>query len=457
MKVSIILAAGEGTRMNSSMPKVVHSIAGKPILSYVVDICKSNHIDKNIAIIGHKSEIIKEKLGHENLCFIEQPMGDDVPYGTGFAVQQAMDEFNDDDLVIVLTGDTPLFKKETLGNFINFAEKNDQEACIMTAIVSNPTGYGRIIRGDDSFIKKIVEEKDANVKEQAVDEVNTGIFAFKGSTLKKYLKELDTDNAQGELYLTDIIHFIVNDGGKVGGFVIQDEEEMLGINSRVQLAQSEQVMRRRINDKHMANGVTLLHPESTMIDSEVEIGPDTTIYPGAVLQGKTVVGRGCTIYGTSRLVDSTIGNNCIIDNSLIEESQVGNEVNIGPNAHLRPNSNIGNNVRIGNFVEVKNSNIGDGTKAAHLAYIGDADIGSEVNIGCGVIFVNYNGVEKLRSVIKDRAFIGSNTNIVAPITVGANAYIAAGSTITKSVEAGELSIERGEQKNIPGWSERHNK
>ncbi|MDO5037242.1 MAG: bifunctional UDP-N-acetylglucosamine diphosphorylase/glucosamine-1-phosphate N-acetyltransferase GlmU [Tissierellia bacterium] len=448
MNVSMILAAGEGTRMKSKCPKVLHKIAGKPILSYVVNICQEVRMDKNVVIVGHKSDQVVDYFKDQDLVFKKQPTGQGVPYGTGFAVMQGQEEFSDEDMVYVLTGDTPLIKEETLRKFMDYVDYHQQAACVLTAILPKPYGYGRIVRGDDSNILHIVEEKDASVRERAITEVNTGIFAFQGGPLKAALKELDSNNSQGELYLTDVIHHLVEAGYQVGGFTLNDEREMLGINSRAQLAVCEGIMRERINEAHMLNGVTFLDPSSTLVEYGVKIGQDTVIYPGAILQGDSEIGQACTIYGNSRIVDSKIGNNVTIDNSLIEKSVVEDGVSMGPYAHLRPNSHLEEDVHIGNFVEVKNAHLGQGTKAGHLAYIGDADVGAGVNIGCGVIFVNYNGKEKFRSTVKDGAFVGSNVNLVAPVVIEEEAYLAAGSTITKDVPSGDLAIARSQQKNI---------
>lgn len=457
MKVSIILAAGEGTRMKSKIPKVLHRVAGKSLLSYVVDNCIANKIDKNVVIVGHRAEEVKKHFSESDLIFKEQPVGEGIPYGTGFAVKCAVDEFQDDDMVLILTGDTPLFKKETIERFMKYAEKTNCAGCVLTAIVQDPFGYGRIVRGKDSGIVGIVEEKDASDKEKAITEVNTGIFAFKGGALKASLDKLESNNSQMELYLTDVVKHLVEDGEKIAGFVIGDEEEMLGINSRVQLARCEKIMRRRINEEHMQNGVTFLGPETTIIDAEVKIGRDTTLYPGVILQGNTEIGEDVIVIGNTRIRDSKIGSRVQIDNSLIEESLVEDGVTIGPYAHVRPKSKLQENVHLGNFVEVKNSNLGKGTKAGHLAYIGDGDVGDQVNIGCGVIFANYNGKEKFRTSVGDNAFIGSNSNLVAPVSIGKEAYIAAGSTITKNVLDGELSVERAKQTNIPDWGSKKKK
>ena len=454
MIVSIVLAAGEGTRMKSSTPKVLHKIAGKPLVEYVIRSAKDAGSEKTVVIVGHKSDLVSKELENQDVVVRQQPMSEDVPYGTGFAVMQALDCFKDDDVVVVLTGDTPLITSCTLEDFIQSFKKNDYEACVLTANLKDPTGYGRIIRKENSSIGKIVEEKDASDKEKAVQEVNSGIFAFKGSALRHALKYLETDNAQGELYLTDVIKILNEEGHRIGAYILKDANEMLGINSRIQLAHVEKLMRRRINDRHMMNGVSLLDPEITIIEDDVEIGNDTVIYPGAILSGKTKIGKNCLLYGNTRIKDSVIGDDVVLDNVLVEESRIHNHVKLGPYAHIRPNSEIHDHVKIGNFVEVKNASLGEGTKAGHLAYIGDAEVGKEVNIGCGTIFVNYNGLEKFHTEVGDHAFIGSNSNLVAPVEIEDYGYIAAGSTITKKVEEGQLSIERGKQKNIDNWSKR---
>ena len=454
MNVSIILAAGEGTRMKSDMPKVLHKVAGKAILSYVVDNCTANAMDKNVVIVGHKKDDVIEYFKDAPLKFIEQKVGEGIPYGTGYAVSCAMDEFSDEDMVYILTGDTPLFKEKTIARFMDYAQSHDFDACVLTAVVSDPFGYGRIIRGQDSTIAGIVEEKDATDKEKAITEVNTGIFAFTGRALKENIGNLRANNKQSELYLTDVIQMLNDKGKKIGGFTMCDEEEMLGINSRVQLAACEKIMRRRINRYHMDNGVTFTDQDATLIDFDVEIGRDTILGPNVHLEGKTTVGEGCVIRGESRIVDSTVADEVTIESSVIEQSQVGRGVTMGPFAHLRPNSVLEENVHIGNFVEVKNSHIGKGSKAGHLAYIGDGDVGENVNISCGVIFCNYNGRKKFRTTVGDNAFIGSNVNLVAPITIGEGAFIAAGSTVSKNVEDGSLAVERSEQKMIAGWNRR---
>jgi len=453
MIFSIILAAGEGTRMKSKLPKVLHKICGKPLLSHVINTAKSSGIDKNIVIIGNKSELVRETI-EEEVTFIEQPMGEGVPYGTGFAVMQAKDFIEDDSHVIILYGDTPLITSETIKNIIDFHKDGNYEATVLSADFNDPTGYGRIIRDKNGNVEAIVEHKDASELQREIKEINSGIYCFNGKSLKIALDRLDNNNAQNEYYITDAIKILNDLGLRVGGFKILDSEEIFGINSRIQLAEAEKIMRKRINNAHMANGVTIINPENTYIDADARIERDTIIYSGVIIEGKTIIGEDCIIGQNSRIVDSVIGNRVEIQISTIIESKVDDDAHIGPYAYLRPNSEIGKNVKIGDFVEVKNAKIGENSKASHLAYIGDATVGKGVNISCGAIFVNYDGKNKHRTTVHDNAFIGCNTNLVAPVEVEEGAYIAAGSTITERVPKGSLSIARARQVNKEGWVER---
>ena len=447
MSVSIILAAGEGTRMKSKLPKVLHKIGGKPILDYVITASEKAGIKKNVVIIGHGGDKVKEAFNYKDVIFEEQPIGEGAPYGTGYAVKQGVNHVSSEDTVIILCGDTPLVTEETISNLKEFHDKGKYDGTVLTAVLEDATGYGRIVRDKNGNIEKITEEKDANEKEKEIKEINTGIYAFKGRLLIEALNELDDNNAQGELYITDVVEILKTKGYNLGACIIDDFSDVYGINSKEQLAFCEKVLRKRINTYHMEQGVTLIDPENTYIDQDVKIGKDTVIYPGVFLQGSTIIGEDCTIYSQTRIVNSKIGDNTEIDSSLIEESEVGNLVHIGPNAHLRPNSILGNEIKIGNFVEVKKSKLGDGVKAGHLAYIGDGIVGKNVNIGCGVIFANYDGENKNKTIIGDNAFIGSNSNLVAPVNIGDNAYVAAGSTITEDVSEGSLSIARARQVN----------
>lgn len=454
MNISIILAAGEGTRMKSKLSKVLHKVCGKPILEYVIEASKGATVEKNIVIVGHDGEMVRDHFKEESIIFKTQPIGDDLPYGTGFAVMQAVDHIEDDSTVVILCGDTPLITDSTINKLLNYHNDNNFEGTVLTAILDNPTGYGRIVREENGDILKIVEQKDASDKEQEIKEINSGIFCFNGKALKYSLGKINDNNAQNEYYITDVIKVLKDEGYRLGATIINDNTEIHGVNSRAQLATSEMIMRNRINNYHMANGVTFINPDNTYIDNGVEIGADTLIYPGVTLEGNTKIGENCIIMSNSRIKSSIICNGVEIDSSVIEESFVGENTHIGPYAHLRPHSNLGKSVKIGNFVEVKNSIIKDGTKAGHLSYIGDAEVGHNVNIGCAVVFVNYNGKEKFKTTVGDHSFIGSNSNLVAPVNVEAWGYVAAGSTITEEVTEGTLSIARAQQKNIEGWVEK---
>lgn len=451
MNCAIILAAGEGSRMKSKMPKVLHEVMGKPMLQHVIDQCKIAGVDKIIVIIGHGSEKLKSKISDESIIFREQPVGDEYPYGTGFAVMQGIDEIDDNDNVLIVCGDTPLIRNESLESLMNYHDENKNSGSILTAVVENSFGYGRIIREESGQIEKIVEQKDGNAEELKVKEINSGIFVFNGEALKQSLKEINSDNAQNELYITDVISVLKDKGKSIGGLVVEDNDEIFGVNSRVQLAQCNELMKKRINDHWLTEGVSMVSPDTVYIESDVKIGRDTILYPNVILQGGTEVGEECIIYGQTRIIASIIGDNTTVESSVIEESQIGNNTSVGPFAHLRPGNKVGNDVKIGNFVELKNSIFGNNSKAGHLAYIGDGEVGNNVNIGCGVIFANYDGKAKHKTIIKDNSFIGSNSNLVAPVTIEENAYVAAGSTITTDVKSGDLAIERAKQRSIENW------
>ena len=454
MKVAIILCAGEGTRMKSNLPKVLHKISGEALSTHVIDSCRAAGIDKIVLVCGYNKEKVIEYYKDENVEFAIQEIGPNAPYGTGFAVMCASEFYSDDDTVIVLNGDAPLITKETIEEFLDFHEKNSYVSTVLTAKIKDPYGYGRIVRNESLSVERIVEEKDATEIEKKIHEINSGIFAFNGKILRKYLDKLDTNNSQGELYLTDILEKLTLDNIPVGAFIASDSTEIRGANSRLELEELERLFNRRNIIKLMEKGVSFINMDQVVVEKNVEIGEDSVIYPGVVLQGSTKIGKNVLIYGNSRIDNSIIGNDVKIDSSTIEDSEVGDFTTIGPNAHLRPKSKIGKKVKLGNFVEVKNSTLGDGTKASHLAYIGDADIGSNVNIGCGVIFVNYDGKNKFRSIVHDNGFVGSNSNIVAPVEIEEYGYVAAGSTITKNVSKFQLSIERSQQKNINDWVKR---
>ena len=446
---AIILAAGQGTRMKSSIPKVLHKVCGKEMVNHVIDVAINSGVQSSVVVLGHGAEKVKAHLKEDIQIAMQTQQ-----LGTGHAVMMASEYIKDDETIVVLCGDTPLIKKETLQNLFRYHSDNEYYATVLTTSVETPKGYGRILRDSNNDLLKIVEEKDANEDEKSVKEINSGIYCFNGMSLKSCLNRLNNNNAQGEYYLTDVIEIMRNDGLKVGAYEGSTIQELMGVNSRVELSKAEAIMRSEINEGHMINGVTIIDPQSTYIESNVIIGQDTVIYPGCVIGTATQIGEGCLIYSNCSIQSSKIGNFVKIENSTITESVVGDKTNIGPYAYLRPKSIIGQNVKIGDFVEVKNSTIEDNSKASHLAYIGDAHVGKNVNIGCGVVFVNYDGKNKAKSIVKDNAFVGSNVNLVAPVVIEEYGYVATGSTITKNVPNGALSVARARQENKEGWVKR---
>ena len=446
---AIILGAGQGTRMKSSIPKVIHKVCGKEMINHVIDVAINSGVQENVVILGHGADIVRKNLKADvNIAMQNEQLG------TGHAVLMAKEYINDNEIIVVLCADTPLIKKETLQNLFKYHTENEYFATVLTTKVEIPKGYGRIIRDENNNLLKIVEEKDANDEEKLVNEINSGIYCFNGQSLKESLNKLSNNNAQGEYYLTDVMEILRKENLKVGAFQGSTIQELMGVNSRIELSRAEKIMRNDINEYHMINGVTIIDPDSTYIEKDIIIGKDTTIYPGTVIGGKTVIGENCLIYNNCSIQNSKIGNFVTIESSTINESVVGDETNIGPYAYLRPKSIIGRNVKIGDFVEVKNSTIDDNSKASHLSYIGDAQVGKNVNIGCGVVFVNYDGKNKFKSIVKDNAFVGSNVNLVAPVVIEEYGYVATGSTITKNVPNGALSVARAKQENKEGWVKR---
>ncbi|MDP4093800.1 MAG: bifunctional UDP-N-acetylglucosamine diphosphorylase/glucosamine-1-phosphate N-acetyltransferase GlmU [Bacillota bacterium] len=444
---AVILAAGEGKRMKSKNAKCSHKICGKPMVEWVYRAVQGAGSQKSAIIVGHKAEQIKEILGDkaEYAC-------QDKQLGTGHAVMQAGDFLKDKDgTVIVLCGDAPLITEETLKKTLDYHKENNNSATVITAIEDDPTGYGRIIRNSQSFVSGIIEHRDASPEQRSIKEINSGMYCFNTKLLLEALKELSNDNDQGEYYLTDTIGILLGKGYKVGAFTVSNPDEVLGINDRIQLAQASDIMKRRILDGFMKSGATIIDPASTYIDADSEIGIDTVIYPGTIIEGKSIIGEDCIIGPNSRLVNSIIENGAEVNNSVVLESRVGQETHVGPFAYIRPGSVIGSKVKIGDFVEVKKSVIGDGTKVSHLTYVGDSEVGKGVNLGCGVVTVNYDGSKKYKTTIGDGAFIGCNVNLVSPVNVGDNAYIAAGSTITEDVPGNALAVARERQVNKEDW------
>lgn len=448
---AIILAAGKGTRMKSRHPKVVHKVCGKEMVNHVIDTSKKSGVKDVVVILGHGSETVKESIPTDSLIAMQTEQ-----LGTGHAVKMAKEYINDNDTIVVLCGDTPLVQEDTLKRLFDYHVEKGYVATVLTTVVDNPTGYGRIIRDNQEDLLKIVEQKDATEEEKLAKEINSGIYCFDGKSLREALDLIDNDNAQGEYYLTDTIKIMRDRGQKVGAYNGSTIEELMGVNSRVELSKAEEIMRKRINTSHMVNGVTIIDINSTYIESDVEIGNDTIVYPGSMLKGNTKIGSNCIIGMNCSISNSIIGDYTEVESSTILDSTVGENTSVGPYAYIRPNSNIGNHVKIGDFVEVKNATIEDNSKASHLSYIGDAHVGKDVNIGCGVVFVNYDGKNKFKSVVKDGAFVGSNSNLVAPVTVEEKGYIATGSTITDNVPEGALAIARQRQIVKEGWVEKKN-
>lgn len=445
-KCALILAAGQGKRIKSDLPKVLHKVCGKEMLKHVIDSIRKSGIDDIDVIIGKGAELVKERTSDKEVSYSLQA----EQLGTGHAVKCA-EEFlrGKKGVVAVFTGDTPLIKQSTIERLFNDHIQNKNAATILTAIVDDPTGYGRIVR-EKNEVLKIVEHKDCTEDELKITEMNSGIYCFDIELLVDALNKLKNNNEQGEYYLTDVIEILKSKNETVGA-VITDYEETIGVNSRVQLAQAEEILKSRINLMHMENGVTLIDPKTTYIGIDVEIGKDTIIYPNNILEGNTKIGSNCLLYQNSRIADSIVGDEVEIQSSVILNSSIGDNTTVGPFAYIRPETIIGKHARIGDFVEIKKSTIGDGTKVSHLTYIGDAEVGSECNFGCGTVVVNYDGKNKYKTIIGDHSFIGCNTNLVSPVTIQDNTYIAAGSTITSEVKEGDLAIARAKQRNISGW------
>ncbi len=446
---AVILAAGQGTRMKSSRPKVLHPLAGRPMVSYPLALAEELGCDPAVLVVGHGAERVREAMAGSDCRFVEQKQ----QLGTGHALlcaREVLAGFPGD--LLLLCGDVPLLREDTLRELIALHRRRQALVTVLTARMDNPTGYGRIVRDAAGGVQAIVEEKDASEAQRALQEVNTGIYLFRAPFVFEVLAGLGCDNAQGEYYLTDVVAAAVDAGGPVCALQLADAEEAMGVNDRCQLAAAEAVLRRRLNEALMRSGVGMTDPDATYVDAGVEVGPDTLLLPGTVLRGATRIGSGCTIGPHVVIDDCVIADNVRIKaGSVLSESTIGPETDIGPMAHLRPGTVLAGENRIGNFVETKKAQIGRGSKASHLTYLGDCELGSGVNIGCGTITCNYDGVKKHRTVIEDDVFVGSDTQFVAPVTIGRNSLIGAGSTITRDVPPDSLALSRAEQKVIEGW------
>ncbi|MBC1478517.1 bifunctional UDP-N-acetylglucosamine diphosphorylase/glucosamine-1-phosphate N-acetyltransferase GlmU [Listeria welshimeri] len=451
-RYAVVLAAGQGTRMKSKLYKVLHPVCGKPMVEHVVDQISMLDVDKVVTIVGHGAEKVQEHLAGKSE-FVKQ----EEQLGTAHAVLQAKPELaGKDGVTLVVCGDTPLIEASTMEALLKYHHEKRAKATILTTVIEDPTGYGRIIRDDLGIVEKIVEHKDATEKEQRISEINTGTYCFDNKALFEALENVSNDNVQGEYYLPDVIKILKDLDEVVAAYRMESFEESLGVNDRIALAEASKLMQRRINDNHMRNGVTLVNPENTYIDIDVKIGQDTVIEPGVMLRGNTVIGDDCVISSGSEIANSVIGERVHVRNSSIFESKVGDDVQIGPYAHLRPESDIHNHVKIGNYVETKKAIVGEGTKLPHFIYMGDAEIGKNVNVGCGSIAVNYDGKNKAKTIIGDDVFVGCNSNLIAPVKVGDRAFIAAGSTITKDVPEDALGIARAKQENKMDYAKRLN-
>lgn len=444
----IILAAGEGTRMRSDKPKVLHEAGGLPLLDWVVRAFEDAGVKDIVCVVGKGADRIRERFA--KLTFVEQT----DRLGTGHAVMQAQKYLEGKTgYTYIAAGDMPLLEGNTIAAMMREAEENDYDCILLSAELEDPTGYGRVIRTGDGNVAYIVEHRDASQEQRSVREVNASCYCVKTELLTQILPQLEAKNAQGEYYLTDIIEKINAQGGTVAAYQAS-WEECLGVNDRVQLADASKLLYRRTARRHMLSGVTLMDPDTIYMDPDTTIGADTLIYPGVVLEHGCTIDHGVTLYPGSRLDHSRVGTGTTVQNSVLIDAQVGSESQIGPYAYLRPGAHVGSHCRIGDFVELKNCNIGDGTKVSHLTYIGDADFGKNINVGCGVVVVNYDGKDKFRSSVGDDAFIGCNTNLISPVDVGSGAYIAAGSTITENVPDNVLAIARSRQSIVEDWKDK---
>ncbi len=444
---ALVLAAGEGTRMKSSLPKVLHPLCGKPLLLVLLDTLKEFKAERVLVVVGHQSGQVRQALGSGVEVVLQEEQ-----LGTGHAVMAAGPSLGPaDENVLVLAGDTPLVTTATLKALSDQFFSAGAGASVLTMQLDNPTGYGRVVRGPDGQVAKIVEERDASGAERLITEVNTSIYLFKRQELFDCLEQVGNDNRKKEYYLTDVVERMLERGEQVTALQVDEASEAMGINTRAQLAEADRIMRERVNAHWMDEGVTVVDPRQTYIELGVSIGRDTVVHPFTFLTGATRVGRECSIGPFTRIADSTLGDRVTVTESVVREASIEEGASVGPYASLRPGTRISSGAKAGTFVEIKNSVVGRKSKVPHLSYMGDAVIGEEVNIGAGSITCNYDGSQKHATTIEDGAFIGSDTMFIAPVRVGKGAVTGAGSAISKDVPAAALGVERSQQKNIENW------
>ncbi len=449
LETVVILAAGEGTRMKSQTPKVLHSIAGRSLVGHVlaaVESLEPKHVRVVVGSGREKVEAHLSEIAPSATTIFQEHRG-----GTGHAAQLALADLKPQGTILILAGDTPMLTGESLAQLLEGHHEGGFTASVMTAEHPDPTGYGRIIRGDDGSLVRIVEEKDADEFEKAIEEINSGVYAFDAVKLAGAIGKLRNDNAQGELYLTDVIEILRNEGGKIAAVCIEDFTETLGVNDRVQLAEAAALLRDRINEKLMRSGVTIVDPTTTWVDATSVVSQDVVLLPGTVISGESTIGTGAVIGPRTTLIDCTVANGAEVKESYATSAVIGENASVGPFTFLRPGTNLAANTRAGAFVEMKNAKLGEGSKVPHLSYVGDATIGEGSNIGAATIFVNYDGVEKHHTTVGDHVRIGSDSMLVAPVTIGDGAYTAAGSVITEDVPAGAMGVGRAKQRNVIGW------
>ena len=447
---AIILAAGEGTRMKSKKPKVLCEVLFKPMVQWVIDSCREAGVDQLCAVVGHGAPMVQAAIG-DSVAYAYQL----ERLGTGHAVMQAKEFLQNakTEHTLILCGDAPFVDSDTIARSYESHLQNGESATVITAELPDATGYGRIKKENGAFVA-IVEHKDATEEERKIREVNSGAYWFNTKDLLYALDNLQNNNSQNEYYLTDTISILKNAGKKVGTFVADGSDVVLGANDRKTLFELNRIANKRVIDRLMSEGVEFVSLDGIVLSPDCTVGTDTVILPGTIFKGRVTVGSGCVVGPNSMLQNCTVGDNTLLDNAKITDATIGSGAQLGPFMQVRPGSVIGDDTRVGNFTEIKNSNIGNGTKVSHLTYVGDSDVGERVNFGCGTVTVNYDGVNKFRTTIGNDCFIGCNTNLVAPVTLGDGAYTAAGTTVTKDVPSGALSIGRSRQTEILGWADK---